>query len=73
MIVYANPSTGLTQSSGAQSFWAENNEAIKLLEKIQKREVECSFCKELAVGLNLSGQPVCDIPGNHPEEDSAVA
>jgi hypothetical protein len=39
----------------------------------EKQEpVRCTYCSELAAGINASGMPVCGIPDNHPDADSVV-
>lgn len=43
-----------------------------LLKEIHQKKCRCKYCGELAVGLNTSKDPVCDIPGNHPSEDCAI-
>ena len=49
---------------------AENYE--QLLLEIKAGKHNCTYCAEKATGINASGQPVCNIPSNHPEEDVAV-
>lgn len=45
-------------------------EKLNTLDSQVSEVVRCTYCAELAVGVNFSGYPVCGIAENHPGIDN---